>query len=140
MVVHLPRGLIVASALLGAPAAAGPRDYTGAAACGACHAAIVASWKQTTHARAAAPAILGARAKDGACLSCHATTRALPGVQCEACHGPGAAYSPDDIMRDRPLARALGLRDAAASCARCHVVSTSPRPFDAAAAWARIKH
>src|SRR5262245_21875722 len=124
MAVHLPLRLALASALVGAPVLAAPRDFTGAAACGACHAEIVASWKQTAHARAADAAVLGSRARDGVCLSCHATTRALTGVQCEACHGPGAAYSPDDIMRDLPLARALGLRDAAGSCKRCHVAST----------------
>ena len=124
-----------------APAAvAGPRDFTGADACGTCHAQILASWKKTAHARASDAKVLGANAKQGACLTCHATSRQLGGVQCEACHGPGAAYSPEDVMRDRPLARALGLRDAAASCKRCHLVSTSPRPFDFARDWARIAH
>jgi hypothetical protein len=124
---------------LAAPAAAGPKDHTGADACGACHPAILASWKTTAHARASDASVLGARARDGVCLSCHATAR-LAGVQCEACHGPGAAYSPADVMRDLPLARALGLRDAAASCKRCHVGSTTPRAFDFAREWARIRH
>ena len=130
------------------------KDYTGAEACGTCHPQILASWKKTAHARASDAKILGANARNGACLSCHATGRlsgglrplagqspaSLPGVQCEACHGPGAAYSPADVMRDLSLARALGLRDAAASCKRCHLVSTTPRPFDFAREWARIAH
>ena len=46
------------------------------------------------------------------CLSCHTTGasfdqqsflgtfQARDGVQCESCHGPGSAYSTEDIMRD----------------------------------------
>jgi hypothetical protein len=118
----------------------GPKDFTGADACGSCHPTILASWKRTAHARASDGSVLGARAGDGACLTCHATSRKLPGVQCESCHGPGAAYSPADIMRDRSLARALGLREAMSSCMRCHVGSTSPRPFDPVRGWAAIRH
>jgi len=94
--------------------------------------------------------VLGARVRDGACLSCHGTgdgpaARArLPGVQCEACHGAGRAYAPDDVMRDPFLARALGLRDLAtdpaAACLRCHRARTTPEPFDFAKSWARIAH
>jgi hypothetical protein len=61
-------------------------------------------------------------------------------VGCEACHGAGAAYAEDDVMRDRPVAQALGLADAstaaarAAMCAPCHRASTRGAPFDPAAA------
>ena len=113
--------------------------YTGAQACGACHPAVLASWQKTAHARPFDP-----NAPAG-CQGCHATSSRLPGVQCEACHGPGAAYAPDDVMRDRALARALGLRDLsssnlAAACGRCHRAALSPRPFDAVAAWKKIAH
>jgi hypothetical protein len=144
---------IVAASGLAAVARAAPSEYIGANACGACHAAALNTWTSSAHARASAPEVLGRRAKDAACLSCHATgeggdrARLLAGVQCEACHGAGAAYAQAaDVMRDLPLARALGLRDLskdpAAVCVRCHRDGTSTRnaKFDYAAAWARIAH
>ncbi|MBI4510745.1 MAG: hypothetical protein HY698_14010 [Deltaproteobacteria bacterium] len=126
-----------------------PRDFVGSAACGACHPVIFRSWQATAHARASSPEVLGAWVMDGACLSCHATGDAisarakLPGVQCEACHGGGAAYMAEDIMRDRALARLLGLRDLenpSAACGRCHRSGTSPVPFEYPTAWAKIAH
>ncbi len=148
--VHLGWLILVCATAVAAVAAAGPRDWLGAETCaGECHPQVLDSWRKTAHARAAAG--LGERAGEGRCLVCHATgdgaaTRArLPGVQCEACHGPGAAYSPDDVMRDLPLARRLGLRDLAdlaPACARCHrpEVAISPAPFDPDAAWKKIVH
>jgi hypothetical protein len=124
------------------------RDYVGVEACGKCHAAALDSWKGSAHARASTAAVLGPRASDPGCLTCHATgdganARArLAGVECEACHGAGASYAFDDVMRDPTLARAVGLRDARTSCARCHTAdsTTSPAPFDYATAWKKIQH
>jgi hypothetical protein len=115
------------------------RDWTGSAACGACHPGELAAWQVTPHARTRErfPSRPEAR-----CLGCHATGEAPAGpaiaveVGCEACHGAGAAYAEDDLMRDRPVALALGLRDVstpearAAMCAPCHRASTRARPFD----------
>jgi hypothetical protein len=118
------------------------RDWTGSAACGACHAAEYAAWKQTPHATTAQH--LEARGTT-MCLACHATGEAPAGpaiaveVGCEACHGAGAAYAPDDIMRDRPVALAFGLTDVstpaarAAVCAACHARTTRGVPFDPSA-------
>jgi hypothetical protein len=102
-------------------------DWVGSAACGACHPDQYAAWQQTRHARAADA--LGAKPR-GRCLGCHGTGEAPAGanvaleVGCEACHGAGADYAADDLMRDRPLALALGMRDLskdpAAICASCH--------------------
>jgi hypothetical protein len=76
------------------------------------------------------------------CLGCHATGEAPAGpaiaieVGCEACHGAGAAYAEADIMRDRPVALALGLADVAtpkaraAVCAPCHRTSTRGAAFE----------
>ena len=76
------------------------------------------------------------------CLACHGTGDAPAGeaiaveVGCEACHGAGAAYAEDDLMRDRPLALALGMADLstpalrAAACAGCHARATRERAFD----------
>jgi hypothetical protein len=127
----------------------GRADYTGAKRCGECHQAAYKAWQDTAHARA--DTSLGAKPA-GACLGCHTTGEApasrpfLPAVQCEACHGPGAGYAADDIMRDRSLATRLGLRDLstrerrAALCGECHDSATRLTPFDAEAAYARIRH
>lgn len=123
--------LAVPVAVVAAPPGRGAGGrFLGAEACGACHPAQLDAWKRTAHARAAAPEVLGRRGRDAACLACHATGEGasvrgrLPDVQCEACHGPGAAWAADDIMRDPYLSRLLGLRDVrregAALCRRCH--------------------
>ena len=128
------------------PAPAAGRDWIGSAACGACHPGELAAWQVTPHAttRARFASRGGPRATDGEarCLACHATGEAPAGpvvaveVGCEACHGAGAAYAEDDLMRDRPVARALGLTDVstpqarAAVCAGCHRSATRGTPFD----------
>jgi hypothetical protein len=126
--------------LLGTAATAARRDWTGSGPCGSCHAKELASWQSTRHALtrdrfAAKP--------EARCLGCHGTGEAPAGVAigvevgCEACHGAGAAYAPDDVMRDRPVALALGLRDVwspgarAKLCAECHAaITTRGTPFD----------
>ena len=129
-------------AALASAAAAARRDWTGSAACGACHPAQLAAWQATPHAttrrRLPAPA-------PGRCLACHGTGEAPAGpaiaveVGCEACHGAGAAYGEDDIMRDRPLSLALGMTDVstskarAALCMACHARATRSTPFDTTA-------
>jgi hypothetical protein len=135
------RTIWIAAAIAGAAgsAMAGRRDWTGTAACGSCHPAELAAWQVTPHARtrdrfAARP--------EARCLACHATGEAPAGpviaveVGCEACHGAGAAYAEADLMRDRPVASALGLVDVstpksrAAVCAGCHRAATRATPFD----------
>lgn len=123
-------------------AAGAPRDWTGSAACGACHPAELAAWQATAHARTGARFAVRPGAR---CLSCHGTGEAPAGpaiaveVGCEACHGAGAAYAEDDLMRNRVVALALGLADLstprarAAVCAPCHRASTRTRPLDLAA-------
>jgi len=132
---------VLAFALAGAAAAA-RRDWTGSAACGACHPAQLAAWRATPHATTARRLATPAQAR---CLACHGTGEAPAGpaiaveVGCEACHGAGAAYAEDDVMRSREVARALGLVDLstpaarAASCAGCHARGTRGVPFDPAA-------
>ncbi|MEJ7599096.1 MAG: hypothetical protein WKG01_14400, partial [Kofleriaceae bacterium] len=78
------------------------------------------------------------------CLACHGTGEAPAGpaiaveVGCESCHGAGAAYAEDDVMRSPQVARALGLIDVstpkarAAVCAACHARATRSRVFDPA--------
>lgn len=149
------------------PAGGGRADYVGPAVCGGCHQGAYAVWQQSAHARAgeiigAAPNAgpsagrsAGASAGGAAerrCLACHTTGEApagrpfFGGVTCEACHGPGAGYATDDIMRNPHLSRALGLRDLstpearAALCLGCHRAETRLRPFDPETAYRRIEH
>jgi hypothetical protein len=140
--------LILACVLVAGVAHAARRDWTGSAACGGCHPKELAAWQATPHARTRE------RFPDkppGRCLACHATGEAPAGpvvaveVGCEACHGAGAAYADDDVMRDRPVALALGLVDVstpkarAAVCAGCHARATRERPFDPTAPVHAIK-
>lgn len=146
-----PLVFVAVAAALVRPAAADAPRYVGVDRCGQCHAEIAAGWRKTAHSRALAP-LSRREASSPRCRACHATGDAplgrsdLPGVQCEACHGAGADYAADDLMRDRPLARALGLRDLstparrAAVCMRCHRAVTRLAPFDPEAAWKQIAH
>jgi hypothetical protein len=142
--------VVMALAAVCAPDAQGGRaDYVGAQACKDCHAEAFAVWQQSAHARA--DARLGA-SPSRACLACHTTGEApagrpfFAGVQCEACHGPGAGYASGDVMQNPTLSRLLGLRDLstpaarAALCAGCHDRATRLAPFDAEAAYRRIEH
>ena len=132
----------IAIACLAGNAGAARRDWTGTAACGACHPAELAAWQATPHARTRERFDTRPQAR---CLGCHATGEAPAGpvvaveVGCEACHGAGAAYAEADLMRDRPVARALGLADVstpkarAAVCAPCHRSATRGGGFDSSA-------
>lgn len=123
-------------------ASASKRDWTGTAACGACHPKQLASWQTTRHALTRDRFVAKPQAK---CLACHGTGEAPAGpavaveVGCEACHGAGAAYAEDDIMRNPPVSRALGLADLStpktrtALCMQCHSRPTTRKPFDTTA-------
>lgn len=122
-----------------APVHAGKRDWTGSAACGACHPAQLAAWQATRHAMTRDRFSGRPEAR---CLACHGTGEAPAGpaiaveVGCEACHGPGAAYAEDDLMRNLALSRALGLADLStpkartALCMQCHSRPTRGRTLD----------
>jgi hypothetical protein len=120
-------------------ALAGARDWTGSGACGSCHPRELAAWQTTRHAltRDRFPAKPQAR-----CLACHGTGEAPAGpaiaveVGCESCHGAGAGYATDDLMRNPVAAHALGLTDVStpkartALCMQCHSRMTTSRTFD----------
>ncbi|MGE0868109.1 MAG: multiheme c-type cytochrome [Kofleriaceae bacterium] len=133
---------IAAVVAIGASASwADRREWAGSAACGSCHPQQLAAWQRTRHATTQDRFSATVR-PDGRCLACHATGEAPAGmtvaleVGCEACHGAGAAYAEDDVMRNRPVARALGLLDLstpklrAALCTKCHARGTRGTSFD----------
>lgn len=123
---------LLLSAAVASRAIAARRDWSGSAACGGCHPRELAAWKKTAHARPFPIAPGLAR-----CLGCHTTGElpagelVEPAVGCEACHGAGADYGHDDLMRNRLLAIELGLVDLrvpavrAATCASCHTSATT---------------
>ena len=145
--------------------------FVGVMGCQQCHSGPTmgfqfSKWRMGPHARAwavlATPAaqemarrsgVAGDPQKSYACLRCHATGAGYDtasfepgfdlreGVQCESCHGPGADYSPEAVMLDRPAARAAGLRmQGPEICAECHEQGHAGGPFDYETAVAAIAH
>lgn len=120
-------------------------DMIGAERCGSCHQEEWQIWLHGPHGPSL-QRLTAEQLADPSCQQCHQTPAAPPGsqagVQCESCHGPGKWYQPAFVMKDRELARLLGLVDvAAARCQQCHTGSSpSLLPFDFARAWSRIRH
>lgn len=151
--------------------------YIGAQACGSCHEGPemghqFSKWRLSAHAKAYAALALPEaveitklsglteephRAK--MCLGCHATAADAEdweraegfhledGLQCEACHGPGSEYAPEEIMRDRMKAMMNGLKmPKKEDCMICHRMKGSHeavlkgKPFDLETAWQAIAH
>ncbi len=115
---------LVAVVPLALSAQAANYTYVGAKKCKMCHHVEYTSWQTTTHAKATDVAKASKTRKYGPeCLKCHATNHDanMPGVQCEACHGPGSAYKKFPIMKDRAKAVANGLNiPSQATCNQCH--------------------
>ena len=108
------------------PAAVRGADAIGAETCKACHPAAYAAWRAGPHARAH-ESVPQAQRGDARCAGCHAPGGGggTPGVSCETCHGPGRLYAHAYVMRDRELARAVGLVDPGEkTCTGCHTEST----------------
>jgi YVTN family beta-propeller protein len=149
-------------------AAPGPK-YVGSSVCGSCHQGPrmgyqLSLWRMGPHAQAYA-ALSTPRAAEIAkehgvagdpqlapeCLKCHVTGGGpgapvaktydlMEGVGCESCHGAGSEYVPEAVMTDRLGARKAGLKPVTAeTCLACHR-STPEKPFDFAAAKAKIAH
>ena len=105
-----------------APAAS---PYAGADSCKTCHQAIYDSWANTKHAKAINA--LAAPDREGdKCIGCHVTGTpqqiaaegakpSLPNVQCESCHGPGAAHA-----ADAKVMTGLVRKPGESSCTSCH--------------------
>jgi hypothetical protein len=94
----------------------------GAEKCGKmCHKVQYNSWLETKHAKAW-ETLQASPDKDEKCEKCHITgTKDFPGVQCEACHGPGSEYKSMSVMKDPEKAKAAGLKAPdEAACKGCH--------------------
>jgi len=129
--------------LLLAPAGVRAAEPIGAESCKACHPGAYDAWRESGHARALSSLPEKSRA-DARCTVCHAPegAKAQAGVSCESCHGNGQLYARRYVMRDRELARALGLQDVGEkSCLRCHDESTpSVTRFDYTRKLPLIQH
>ncbi len=112
-----------------APAPLQDSPYVGAEACQACHADYYAAWHATKHATALNRLNADDRA-GGRCVRCHATGSpeqlaaegadpSLPGVQCEACHGPGRAHD-ESAQAGAPQAGSIVKTPAERNCVQCH--------------------
>ncbi len=151
--------------------------FIGVQACGACHEGResghqFSKWRLGAHAKAYASLALPESReivrlsgiteepqKARMCLGCHAAAgdaedwekvegfHIEDGLQCEACHGAGSEYAPEDIMRDREKAMMRGLKmPRKDDCMICHRAKGShdavltKKPFDLDAAWRAIAH
>ena len=113
----------LAVAIVFAAVAAWAADYVGAANCRLCHKVQYNSWETLAHA-SAFKSLEPDDTGNPECLKCHATGASadLPGVQCEACHGPGSEYKSMKIMKDREASLAAGLiLPDESTCNSCHV-------------------
>jgi hypothetical protein len=99
-------------------------QYAGADACKSCHQAIYEAWANTKHAKALGKLLASDRKPP--CIGCHVTGTSeqiaaerdkptFPGVQCEACHGPGSLHVADPRVK----AGLMKTPDERA-CTRCH--------------------
>lgn len=143
---RLPADSMPAPLFEGEPAHAGA--YVGASGCQGCHPEEHTQWRSTPHATAMQTLVAKRRDRHPKCVSCHvvglgtdtgydmtAPDPALAGVQCETCHGSGAAHA---ASGDPTLIRKTPTRG---TCERCHDAEHSthfPRRFEEA--WSRVKH
>jgi len=120
-------------------------DYLGSEACAGCHAAEMATWKKTRHAHAWEPMVESRNVNNPLCLHCHSVgfmkpngyvlasdVRALQGVGCESCHGPGSEHVQNPGAH--PLDKA-----GPATCQSCHTPGQTP-DFDFTSFWPKIRH
>jgi hypothetical protein len=81
-------------------------EYVGAEACRTCHASEYDQWRRTPHATAYKTLLDAHRNFQPRCVACHVVAYGAPhgyqfgdpssrlvNVQCEVCHGPGAAHA-----------------------------------------------
>jgi len=118
--------------------------FVGAETCKPCHDAIFTRWSASKHAHAWDILTAQKRELDRDCTPCHSTgfykaggfvsalaTPHLTSVQCESCHGNGAAHSRDPKVKTDTVA--------SSTCRACHTVDQTP-DFEFESFWARIDH
>lgn len=109
------------------------QTYLGSKQCASCHFEEFIAWRKTEHSKAFD--ILPAKyKKDASCLKCHTTgfgepsgykdasTAALAGTSCEACHGPGSTHA----EMAKPFAKKKELTDEEEAVARGSIYKILP--------------
>jgi hypothetical protein len=119
--------------------------FTTSEACAKCHVEEYKVWQKTLHSHAFAGLEKRQRIYDAACVGCHSVgyqqqgfvnikaTPQFANVQCEACHGPGAAHAAKPVKGQYPTPAAP------ASCVGCHDRDNSP-DFVFAKYWPVVAH
>jgi len=123
-----------------------PSPYVMSEACGKCHVAEYEVWQKSRHSHAFAALETKQRLYDAACIGCHSlgfqqaggfvnikATPQLANVQCESCHGPGAAHVA------QPAAGNYKTPTKNQSCLICHDRENSP-DFDFVKYWPVVAH
>ncbi|MEO6724529.1 MAG: multiheme c-type cytochrome [Blastocatellia bacterium] len=123
-----------------------PSPYVQSETCAKCHQAEYDVWQKSRHSHAFAALETKNRTFDAACIGCHSlgfqqpggfvnikATPQLANVQCESCHGPGAAHVAG------PAAGNYKTPPKNQSCLICHDRENSP-DFDFAKYWPVITH
>jgi len=118
--------------------------FAGSSACQECHPDDFAKWEAGGHARAFSSLAETDDWGSSRCLPCHTSgygsfgtsSEGLPApefwnVQCEACHGPGAAHVADQDVKLGPVRAAV--------CAACHTKEWSPE-YEFTSWRARLTH
>ena len=105
----------------GLPAGDGRFYFLGSDTCRTCHRELYEAWQTSQHTLSGADLSFEEQ-RDPDCQPCH-----LPGIDafeesvgCEACHGPGSAYTDLDIMIDPVKNTAAGLWTPEETCRYCH--------------------
>jgi hypothetical protein len=111
-----------------------PAYYVGSESCRLCHPEKNDCWANTRHAQALNSLSAMSRQNDPNCLYCHVTgiekrpslevlwakgSHLMPGVQCEACHGPGREHSENPQRSEM-----LSVNES--TCTRCHTKFKDP--------------
>ncbi len=126
----------------------GESPYVGAKACKTCHQSAYDVWKKSRHSKAYRSLSNVNKSFDPACISCHVVgyrksggfiashiTKNLKNVQCESCHGAGAAHVKSQGVT--PVKNSAWSREE--KCAQCHIQKHSPS-FQFENYWSQIKH
>ncbi len=133
----------------------GGNRFVGSTACGSCHPAAQKAWAGSLHAAALKTletTKAGVNSKRPDCVKCHtvgfgqpsgfqigAPNRALAGVGCESCHGPGQLHIQSAAQGVRPAGQIVRTLGGRLLCMRCHDKENDPN-FDYEKDLEKIRH